>query len=120
MPSQAGILQSDRAGGETAWSVHERRAAPRRPANFTAQIAGKGLGVPIPCFVRDTSAVGARLSLYEAVDNPLGTRIRLPSNFTLVMRADRVEIDCTIAWRDSGKLGVRYLAPARPISRAMR
>lgn len=95
----------------------ERRVAPRRAAGVMALISAPGLSMPLPCVVCDISATGARLSLQESPANTLGSRAIVPAYFTLSIRADRVEVDCAAVWRRMGSIGVRFLAPTRPLQR---
>jgi PilZ domain len=98
----------------------ERRWATRKPVATAGTILSHELSVPVPCVLRDISTTGARLELHVNEDNLLGPRIKLPSYFTLVMRVDRVEVDCAIVWRRSGELGVRFVATPRPSVRTGR
>lgn len=72
---------------------------------------------PLPCLVCDISATGARLYLHSSTDNMLGSRAPIPSGFTLAIRTDRIEVDCAVVWRRLGQVGVRFLAPSRPLTR---
>lgn len=98
----------------------ERRWARRKDIATGASILSPDLSIPIPCVVRDLSSTGARLDLVVSQENLLGARIKLPGFFTLVMRVDRIEVECAIAWRRSGQLGVRFLSTPRPIQRGPR
>lgn len=95
---------------------HERRYGHRKPASAMAVIVSPELPAPVGCIVRDTSATGARLTLTQSGTNPAGTRAKLPARFTLVIRMDRIEVDCAIAWRHCGDLGVRFLAAPRVLA----
>lgn len=95
----------------------DRRYAPRRPSGSTALISADSIEIPMPCLVCDISASGARLYMHECSANLLGARATLPPSFTLALRHDRVEVDCAIVWRKLGMMGVRFLAPTRPLPR---
>jgi hypothetical protein len=94
-------------------SFIERRFARRKAASANAQIVSADLTVPLSCIVRDVSSTGARIELAVAPENPLGGRAKLPANFTLLMRMDRMEVDCAIAWRNGPFVGVRYVSTPR-------
>lgn len=108
------------AVASTSEKDRDRRRAARKSAGVTAHISGPGIDAPLPCIVCETSATGARLYLHDSVDNTLGARARVPQRFTLTIRADRIEVDCACVWRKLGLLGVRFLAPARPLLRRVR
>ncbi len=95
----------------------DRRYAPRRPSGSTALISADSIDIPMPCLVCDISASGARLYMHECSANLLGAKASLPPSFTLALRADRVEVDCAVVWRKLGMMGVRFLAPTRPLPR---
>ena len=98
----------------------DRRWARRKEVATGARILGDGLSIPLPCVVRDLSSTGARLELVKSDGNLIGGRAKLPSAFTLIMHMDRMEVDCAIAWRRSGIVGVRFISTPRPIGRAAR
>lgn len=104
----------------TSLASMERRFARRKTVMTNGQIVSPDVTVPLSCMVRDVSTTGARIELVTAADNPLGGRARLPGTFTLVLRMDRVEVDCAIAWRNGALVGVRYLSTPRPQVRAPR
>lgn len=107
--------------GQTSVIEHQdRRWARRKDVATGARIRSDELPVPLPCVVRDLSSTGARLELVVSDANLVGGRAKLPNGFTLVMHLDRVEVDCTIAWRRSGVLGVRFVSTPRPIARPSR
>ncbi len=120
------LLQAQTAGNQmyqvAAGTTHaiERRWAVRKPVATGGTILSHELSVPVHCILRDISTTGARLELHVNEDNLLGPRIKLPAYFTLVIRVDRVEVDCAIVWRKSGDLGVRFVATPRPYVRSAR
>ncbi len=98
----------------------ERRWAVRKPMAAPATIISRELPVPILCIMRDVSTTGAKLEIKESQDNFLGPRIRLPAYFTLVIRSDRMEVDCAAVWRKQAEIGVRFLAAPRSLMRAVK
>jgi len=38
----------------------------------------------------------------------------LPDRFTLVLRQDKMDVDCEIVWREDWIIGVRFLGFPRP------
>ena len=71
----------------------------------------------IPCLVKDASSTGARLEVCKTRSNSLGASNDVPSQFTLIMRFDHVEVDCKIVWRRDAEIGVRFLGATRPLSK---
>jgi hypothetical protein len=100
--------------------VIERRWAARKQVATGGTIFSPELSLPVTCMIRDISTTGARLVLHVTQDNLLGPRLKLPAYFTLVMRVDRLEVDCAIVWRKSGEVGVRFVATPRPYIRPAR
>ena len=99
----------------------ERRRAKREPGKSGGAICGDGIWVPVSCVVTDISTTGARLTLNDSAEgNVLGTRAKIPNNFTLALRTDRVEVDCAIVWRHLGVMGVRFHSQMRPITKKSR
>lgn len=98
-----------------AAETSESRRAPRKQQSLPAYITGPGMGNIIPARVIDMSATGAKVELTpmgRSTGIPLGD---LPDRFALVLRQDRMEVDCEIVWRDEWLLGVRFLGFPRPM-----
>ena len=98
-----------------AAETSESRRAPRNQQSLPAYITGPGMGNIIPARVIDMSATGAKVELTpmgRSTGIPLGD---LPDRFALVLRQDRMEVDCEIVWRDEWLLGVRFLGFPRPM-----
>jgi hypothetical protein len=82
--------------------LKERRKAPRRPINRTAEFQ-LGLGsLPRTCMVTDISDTGARL-FTEIID--------VPERFTLSVSGEGVTYrhECRVIWRLGGELGVEFV-----------
>jgi len=90
----------------------EARWAKRAPSRLGAQIQDQSLTSPLACTVRDTSSTGVRLELTAQRGGNL-SRDRVPDQFTLLMPADRLEVDCEVVWRQGPLVGARYTSPAR-------
>lgn len=94
--------------------LSERRRAPRRQQVIAAYLTAPGMTNIIPARIIDMSATGARVEmtpLGRAGGVPAGN---LPEHFILVLRHDRIEFDCTIAWQKEWLMGVRFLGMSRP------
>ena len=97
--------------GETS----EGRRAPRKPQSLPAYITGPGMSNIIPARIIDMSATGAKVELTpmgRSTGIPLGF---LPDRFVLVLRHDRMEVDCEIVWQEDWLLGLRFLGFPRPM-----
>ena len=58
-------------------------------------------GGAIDCTVRNLSETGAALS----VESPVG----IPSEFNLIVAADKVKRGCKVAWRKENRIGISFL-----------
>jgi hypothetical protein len=93
----------------------ERRWSLRKSGVIAATIISDRIGGAAACVVRDLSATGARLTI-DVMRNRVITGPRdLPNMFTLVLERDNVEVDCSLAWRTDGEVGVRFLSQLRPL-----
>ncbi len=57
-------------------------------------------GGAIDCTVRNLSETGAALS----VESPVG----IPSEFNLIVAADKLKRGCKVAWRKENRIGVSF------------
>lgn len=94
----------------------ERRHTPRKQQVIAAYLTAPGMTNIIPARIIDMSATGARVEM-----TPLGRAggvpaASLPDRFILVLRHDRIEFDCEIAWQKEWLMGVRFLGMSRPTS----
>ena len=55
----------------------------------------------IECTVRNISETGACLEIESTV--------ALPDNFTLIIKPEGVKRSCRVAWRATGRIGVRFM-----------
>ena len=90
------------------------RRSRRKSTALPAMITFSNMRLTVPCTVADMSGSGARISLPAATAQTFGDMEHLPERITLVLKADRMQVDCQIMWRRAGKLGVRFLGPPRP------
>lgn len=73
-----------------------------------------GMSNIIPARVVDMSATGAKMELRplgRSSGIPMGD---LPNQFNLVMRVDRMEVDCEMIWQVDWLIGIRFLSVPRP------
>jgi hypothetical protein len=73
----------------------------------------------IPARVVDMSTTGAKMEL-----TPLGRSSGIPmgdlqDQFNLVLRVDRMEVDCEMIWQVDWLIGVRFLSVPRPTHERM-
>jgi hypothetical protein len=99
--------------GET--DADNRRWAHRRNSATSATLIGGEIGDPVPCVILDTSSTGARVKPHFARGARLQNLKDLPEKFTLFYTLDRVAIDCVLAWRRDGEIGLKFTSPARSI-----
>lgn len=91
------------------------RKSRRRQTALAATMGFHDMRVTLPCTVTDMSGTGARLELSPAIVKQVGDGDHLSSQMLLILKADRMQVDCEIKWRRSGRIGVRFLSPPRPI-----
>lgn len=93
----------------------EHRRAPRKHQVLPAYVTSPDMAALIPARVIDMSATGAKIEL-----TPMGRATgipmtHLPDRYTLVLRHDRMEVDCETVWREEWNVGVRFLGFPRPM-----
>ncbi len=93
-----------------------RRRSRRKQTAVPAKLTFAKLRLSVSCTVVDMSGSGAKLLLSLPTQATIGDLNRLPDRLKLNLPTDRLQIDCEIVWRRAGKLGVRFLSPARPYS----
>jgi hypothetical protein len=97
-----------------------KRRSRRKSTTLPGLITFKTMRLEVPCTIVDMSGSGARLTLPSGTARTYGDLEHLPDRLTLVLRADRMQVDCEIKWRRPGSLGVRFLGPPQPIATAPR
>lgn len=96
------------------------RRSRRRSTTLPAAMAFPNMRVQVPCIVVDMSGTGAKLELPASSIKQYGEADHLPNRMTLILKADRLQIDAEVKWRRSGKFGVRFLGPPKPLETAKR
>ena len=95
----------------------EKRWSARRNASTPGLIYPGGTAASIPCVISDQSVTGARLKMQTGWVNPFRGMSSLGQTFILVMRLDRMEVECEIIRIEENLLGVRFLSVLRPVAR---
>lgn len=103
-----------------AEAVDCKRRSRRKTTTLPGLITFKTMRLQVPCTISDMSGSGARLTLPAGSTRTYGDLDHLPDRLTLVMRVDRMQVDCEIKWRRPGSIGVRFLGPPQPIETAPR
>lgn len=91
------------------------RRAPRKSSIIGGIITSPSMVAERPCKVVDMSATGARIRLMPTSEETRGLPAGVPDAFTLVLRIDRLEVDCQVAWRKDREIGVRFRGGVRPL-----
>lgn len=94
----------------------DRRWAKRRTGVMAGQIADLVSGAQISCVIRDMSATGARLAFGGVWRNGANDAGDVPDNFVLIVRIDKIEVDCEVVWRLANAIGVRFKGGMRPLT----
>ena len=109
----AKITDSARNNDENAKACNRRSR--RKQTALPAVITFSNMRLQVPCTVADMSGSGARISLPASTAQAYGDMEHLPERITLVLKADRMQVECQIMWRRAGKLGVKFLGPPKPV-----
>jgi len=96
-------------------TADNRRWAHRRASATSASLIGSEIGDPVPCVILDSSSTGARIKPHFTRAARFQSIKELPGTLTLFYTIDRVAIDCKIAWRRDGEVGLKFVSPARSI-----
>ena len=113
--SVTAVLDSDAAAAGKP--PQEGRRAPRKSSVIGGTITSKSMVAERPCKIVDMSATGAKIRLMPTSDQTRGLPSGVPDEFTLVLRVDRIEVDCEVAWRKDREFGVRFKGVPRPLAK---
>lgn len=91
----------------------ENRSSRRKLTRIPGQIIQRRTS-PVSCTIRDTSATGALIELWQGPQKAFTKSDFVSDQFTLVMTNDFLEVDCEVVWRKAGTMGVRYRSALRP------
>ena len=118
-PASAPVTASNPSPSETVAAPEpvaaNNRRAKRKPTSLPAMITFTNMRVTVPCTVADMSGTGAQLTFAASTIHQFGDLEHLPQKFTLVLKADRMQVASEVKWRREGKIGVRFLGPPKPI-----
>lgn len=99
-PSQ---LDDRRTSPERRIAENDRRALPRRKMLKVGRTYWAN-GYSIECKVRNLSETGALLEVCGMI----------PNTFDLVIGADQFRRSCSVVWRNSERVGVRFIEARKP------
>ncbi len=88
----------------------ESRWAPRRRTALPAYVRVEGSSASQLAHVRDSSSTGLRIELPGA-----GVAQRVPNRFELYIPIENTVLLCEVVWREDSQIGVRFIAPAKPL-----
>ena len=94
-----------------------KRRARRKSTALPGLITFATMRLQVPCTISDMSGTGARLTLPSSTAQTFGDLEHLPDKVMLILRADRMQVECEIKWRRVGSLGVRFLGPPVPLAK---
>lgn len=91
------------------------RRAKRKATALPAMVSFQNMRVTVPCTVADMSGTGAKLTFTKSAINQYGDLEHMPKTFTLILKADRMQVESELMWCHDGKIGVRFLGPPKPV-----
>jgi hypothetical protein len=97
----------------------ERRWARRKSGVSAGLIAYHPVKAPVACIIRDMSSTGARLEVTAGWGEAFNSAEDVPDEITLLVRLDKIEVDCVVVWRKTKQFGVRFKGGMRPLSRRL-
>ncbi|KAB2848120.1 MAG: PilZ domain-containing protein [Hyphomicrobiaceae bacterium] len=92
--------------------TRDSRVSRRKSTRIPGQIIQRRV-TAIACTIRDTSATGALVELWQGPQKAFTKGEFVGDQFTLVMTNDFLEVDCEVVWRKAGTIGVRYRSALR-------
>ena len=95
----------------------EKRVSRRKAYRTPGLVYPGGVAASIPCMIIDQSVTGAQLEMQPGWVNPFRGVSSLKQRFTLVIRVDKMEVDCEIIRLEENNMGVRFLSVAKPLVR---
>jgi hypothetical protein len=109
------IAESRARRQAAATDVECKRKGRRKQTALPGLLTFKSMRAQVPCTIADMSGTGARLTLSHATARSFGDVEHLSAQCTLVIRADRMQVQCEIMWREGTSLGVRFLGAPQPL-----
>ena len=106
-----------RAEGKT--QVQEKRWAQRKSGLIAGLIVYHPVKAPVECVIRDISATGARIEVASNWSDGINSGQDVPDEITLLVRHDKIEVDCVVVWRKTKQIGVRFKGGMRALSRKL-
>jgi hypothetical protein len=95
----------------------EKRRSTRRATVLPGLIYPGGAAPTIPCTISNQSITGVQLTMQPGWLNPFQASSCVGQTFTLLMRADRMAVDCEIMRLENNVMGVRFISVPMPIAR---
>ena len=106
------------AGSASAQAVSDaiasRRRERRKETRCLGYIVAPGSRKELECVVLDMSSSGAKLKLAGVASNPFAAPVVFPQTFKLIIRNDRIEVDCVSCWSQGATCGITFASPFRP------
>jgi PilZ domain len=97
-------------------SASEKRRSSRKRGQLPGLVFPGGMAASIPCTIADLSGTGARLLMKDGWVNPFRGVSSIRETFTLVMRMDRMQVECEIVRIDDTTIGVRFISAPKPMT----
>lgn len=111
---QSALGNAGSASAQARSDAIESRRHRRKETRCLAYIVAPGSRKELECVVLDMSSSGARLQLAGVASKPFAAPVVFPQNFKLIIRNDRIEVDCVSCWSKGATCGVTFASPFRP------
>ncbi len=98
--------------------VADRRWDRRRAGKQIGRVRIAGYSTGVECRLTNQSSSGAMLDFSAAVAASNFTVNALPDAISLVIPYERTVVDCHVVWRDTDRIGVRFISRMRQSSTA--
>lgn len=93
--------------------ANNRALMRKRQRMLDGFIVSEGMLTPRPCTLRDVTALGACVEIWDDSVKPALLRNRL----TLYIPSDGKEVDCDVMWKRDNAIGLKFATPFRGPSR---
>lgn len=92
-------------------ATQEQRFAPRRARRLPALLEIEGAAGPLPCFIVDLSATGAKVQLSPGWQSAASCLCGPKTRASLFERVEKVRYPCVIVRMSAAQIALKFSAP---------